>query len=52
MFIVVGGQEFVVEAPSVKLAFVCVCVCVRNSKNGAAWRRRECGLLASFRVWL
>ena len=29
----------------------CVCVSCRNSKNGAAWRPRECGLLASFRFF-
>jgi len=29
--------------------FCVVCVSCRNSKNGAAWRPRECGLLASFR---
>ena len=37
MFIVVGGRELVVEAPSVKLAFVCVCVVVtvRIALHGA-----------------
>jgi hypothetical protein len=37
MFVVVGGKEFAVEAPSVKLAFVCVCVfaIVRMALHGA-----------------